>query len=116
MGVIRVCGTAGFEKIRRGIRNSSNFLAGQRNSPPYRTRIFSIMISTEETGARARGTSMESGHEHGIRARAWNSIPQSIKDARSVVAFKKKTENSFFELKKKNSNTRIHGRAVSRVS
>ena len=29
-------------------------------------------------------------------ARAWNSIAQSIKDARLVVAFKKKTENSFF--------------------
>ena len=34
-------------------------------------------------------------------ARAWNSISQSIKDARSVVAFKKTTEKSLFELKKK---------------
>ena len=28
-------------------------------------------------------------------ARAWNSIPQSIKDARSVVAFKKRLKNLF---------------------
>ena len=34
-------------------------------------------------------------------ARAWNSIPQSIKDARSVATLKKKTENSIFELKDK---------------
>ena len=28
-------------------------------------------------------------------ARAWNSIPQSIKDARSVVAFKKRLKTHF---------------------
>ena len=34
VGVIRLCGTAEFEENCLGIRNSSNFSAERRNSPP----------------------------------------------------------------------------------